>query len=103
MKNNNLKQFISKYDIANPDWSKIPYEFPNCNISDLNYQEKIIWDAIMLAWINEHPLGYLKVKTRQTILTSATFTFIGMALLMLLYYTDVNYNLGLRFLTDFFA
>ncbi len=105
MQKNNikLKKFIKKYNIANPDWSNIPKGFPWIEVTNLTLQEKIIWESAVMAWINEHPLEYFGKQITYSLLTTTSFAIFVLIFTMFLYYVDVNYHWGLKFLTDFFA
>jgi hypothetical protein len=95
--------FVKNYNILEPDWSKLPPGFPNCDISELNNEEKIIWEIIVLAWINEHPVDYLGQKVTNTAFLSLALLLVSTIFVSFLYYADIKFNLGLKFLTDFFA
>jgi len=104
MKNNfKIKKFIKSYDIASPNWSKIPTGFPYCQTEGLDKQEKIVWEAATMAWINEHPVDFFGQKLANGTVMSLVMILISTVLLSFLYYADVNYHLGMKFLTDFFA
>jgi hypothetical protein len=98
-----VKNFIKNYNIASPDWNKIPTGYPYCDTSELNHQEKIIWDAAKIAWINEHLIDYIGQIIANGTIASIVLILISTVLISLLYYADVNYHLGLSFLTNLFA
>lgn len=103
IQNLKLKIFIKEYDIASPDWSKLPAGYPNCDTSCLSFDEKIIWDASYLAWVNEHPIDFIGRKVTNGLITSTAFLIISTIFVSFLYYANINYHLGITFLTDFFA
>ena len=102
-KNYTVKKFIKNYNIAKPDWSNVPRGFPAGNTDDLSKSEKIVWEAATMAWINEHPVDYVGQMIANGTIISIAFLMISTVLISFLYYADVNYNLGMKFLTDFFA
>lgn len=103
MNDKSIKKYIKSYDIAKPDWSSFPAGFRSCDTNSFDKQEKILWEAINIAWIIEHPIDFIGEKIASGTIYSITFILISTVLLSFLYYADVNYNLGMKFLTDFFA
>jgi hypothetical protein len=98
-----IKKFIKNYNIAKPDWSKVPMGFPHCQINELSKQEQIVWEAATMAWVNEHPTDYFGQILANGTIISIGLLFASTIIVSFLYYADVNYHLGLTFLTNFFA
>ena len=97
------KNFIREFNFANPDWDNLPEGFPYCNISSLTRGEKYLYGGIKTAWLVSQPPSYFVKRAfyKSAIITSGLFIFMG--IIMFSYYMNINFNLGLNFLTDFFA
>lgn len=54
MANITVKDFISKFDEYNPDWTNVPEGFPDCNLSGLKSDEVGKFLAIMTFWELSH-------------------------------------------------
>lgn len=98
-----IKTFIKNYNLAEPEWDNLPEGFPVFDISCLTKNEKIMWEIIYMAWINDHKSEYFSRKAINATWTSLLFFIVGSAFISLMYYFNANYHLGLKFLTDFFA
>lgn len=98
-----IKTFLSNYNIVNPCWDNLPKGFLNSDKTNLNREEKITFDIIKLAWINEHPSAFADIVFGTIAAYSTLLILLSTVLVSALYYLDINYQLGLTFLTDFFA
>jgi hypothetical protein len=68
-----LKNSINSWDFSNPDWNKLPTDFPNCDTSGLiTKQEGHLFDGIKLAWLASEGRNYLIKRTvRHTAIVTA--------------------------------
>ena len=77
-----LKNSINSWDFSNPDWTKLPTDFPNCDTSGLtSKQDKHLFDAIKTEWIVEGGgrEKFYKTAVRQVIL-GLTVSILGILL-----------------------
>lgn len=60
------KKFVNSFNFPNPDWGKLPHDFPNLSKKGLTREEGHLLDAIVLAWLTTTPEGknYLARKLR---------------------------------------
>lgn len=113
--NNNLRQFIRSFNFPNPSWDNLPVGFPNISEEGLSKEEAHLLDAIKLAWlVADEKRSYTIYKyiliNRMAGLRIANTTFtllfasgFFLFLISMTYYINIKYDLGLGFLTEFFA
>ena len=108
------KQFIQDFDFANPNFGDVPEGFPWLSKDGLTKQEGHLLDAITIAWILQQPSlplsisAYIKTSkfidtAFKTSLSLTIFSVIFFSFISTLYYLNIEYHLGLTFLTEFFA
>lgn len=112
-----LKSFVNNFNFPEPSWENLPTDFPYCDLNGLTVQEKHLYDAIKTMWIFQNKQKsfdrfliiykpvFISAGTKLTIsavLAGSTFVII-MTLVSITYYLNIRFNLGLTFLTDFFA
>lgn len=101
-----IKQ-IQNFDFAKGKFEKLPVDIFQTDPKTLSPMELAILDGIrfqmlvskannMMQYVNYH-------STIRSVSLGATFTIIGFFLISLTYYANVNLNLGMSFLTEFFA
>ena len=49
------KEFVTNFNVAKPDWSAVPEEFPNCDLAELTSEEIGKFNAIKSLWFLAHP------------------------------------------------
>lgn len=109
------KQFIKDFNFSNPDWSNLPSGFPNIEIDGLTKEETHLLEAIKIAWLVSEEeqtntiYKYILLNRMAGLrIANATFTLafasgFFLFLISTTYYLNIKYNLGLGFLTEFFA
>ena len=109
------KQFIHNFNFTNPNWENLPSGFPNLNEKGLNKEETHLLEAIKLAWVVTEEkqtntiYKYILLNRMAGLrIANTTFTLVFASgfflfLISITYYINIEYNLGLGFLTEFFA
>lgn len=46
----NIKEFVNEVDLSDPDWSKIPEWFPDCDLENLESDEIGKYNATKSMW-----------------------------------------------------
>jgi hypothetical protein len=66
-----LSSFIKKWNFPDPDWSTLPADFPNCDTSTLEKEEKHLFGAIKFAWTVSvgRPIFYKNLIKRSLLTT----------------------------------
>ena len=98
-----LVRFIRNFNFVNPNWDKLPRGFPYCDLNGLTKEEKCLFDAITTAWIASQPTSYFVKKIIYPTITLTTLVLFFLEIISFAYWINIEYNLGIRFLTDFFA
>ena len=114
-KSKHIKHFIKSYDFTSPSWDNLPSGFPNISEEGLTKEETHLLDAIKLAWLvadEQHSNTIYKyilinrmagLRIANTTLTLLFASGFFLFLISMTYYINIKYNLGLLFLTEFFA
>lgn len=50
-KSSKVKEFVKNFSFENPDWEKLPEDFPFSDTSLLNKEEEGLYSGIVFAWI----------------------------------------------------
>lgn len=110
-----IKRFIRNHNFTNPDWTDLPGGFPNINEEGLSKEEAHLLDAIKLAWLVADEkrsctiYKYILInrmaglRIANTTLTLFFASGLFLFLISMTYYINIKYNLGIGFLTEFFA
>lgn len=114
-----LKTFINNFDFTKPDWENLPEGFPRLSKRGLTKGEEHLLDAIVIVWIfskegvssrieayfesNKLIYAFSRSLVFKFSFSAITAFFIGIILISSLYYLNIQYKLGLTFLTEFFA
>ncbi len=98
-----LKQYITTFDFEEPDFEAVPEGFPIVNRKGLTKEEEHLLEAIEMAWLASRPNSFYLKKGFNTALGGFTLFAVLMGIVMASYYINVEYKLGLTFLTEFFA
>jgi len=109
-----IKKFISNFNFVKPNFENVPEGFPRLSKKGLSVQEGYLFDAIITEWIfsresfSSSMAAYIKTSefvedvSRVSLGVSAT-CIVLFSLISTLYYLNIEYRLGLTFLTEFFA
>jgi len=102
-----IKQFIKNFNFERPDFENVPVGFPWISKRGLTREEGHLLDAIVTAWILEEVGYFFKYFPGfRLIKLSFNLAFYIVFLLTLVsftYYLNIEYHLGLNFLTEIFA
>ena len=80
-----IKSFIKDFNFPDPDWSCLPSDFPNCDVSGLGKEEKHLFGAIKFAWtVSIGRSIFYKNLLKQSLLT------VGVILILLLGYNSLS-------------
>jgi len=72
-----LKEFVLNFDFENPQWDKLPPDFPNLDKSGLSTEEGHLLDGIKLAWLTgEGRETFYKSVTRKALVGVTTVILI---------------------------
>ena len=108
------KLFISNFDFRDPDFGGVPDGFPLVSKAGLTREEEHLLEAITTAWIMQQPSipNSLYAYVRSSNFINASFkasvnvfilSIIFLGFITTAYYLNIEYHLGLTFLTEFFA
>lgn len=112
-----LKSFINSFNFPEPCWDNLPKDFPYCEVNGLTTQEKHLFDAIKTMWIFQEKENMPKriaviykptfvsagTQLIGTVIVTASSLVVFMTIVSFAYYLNIRYNLGLKFLIEFFA
>lgn len=116
-----LKQYIKEFDFEKPDFKGLPEGFPKLSKKGLTRQEVHLLDAITVVWVMSKSNAFSQVsafvqsnKYIDTVinvnlkLAKAVFIFFliaafSISFISVTYYLNVEFELGLTFLTEFFV
>lgn len=118
---NNLKQYIKEFDFERPRFEGLPDNFPKVSKKGLTEEERHLLDAIIVAWIVNKSSAFGSVGAyvqtndflNSTIsfnlkLAKAVFAFFliaafSISFISVTYYLNIEFDLGLTFLTEMFV
>jgi hypothetical protein len=101
--NSKVKSFVRGFDFEKPEWGNTPEGFPIVDRKGLTKEEGHLLEAIEMAWFVSQTNSFYVKRIFNTALDGVTLSAVLMGIVMVGYYVNVEYNLGLTFLTEFFA
>ncbi len=101
--NKSYTTYIKTFNFTATDWKNIPKDFLENKPNDLNLGEDLQYEGIKMAYFIENKNTRIKGLIIRGTLSATTGTFAVIFAVCCTYYLNLNLNLGLTFLTDFFA
>jgi len=102
-----MNKQIQNFDFAEGEFEKLPRSIFQIDPRTLSPMESAILDGIKFQMLVSKTNNMMQYVNYHSIIRSisfgVTFTIIGFFIISLTYYANVNLNLGMSFLTEFFA